>query len=403
MSVQKAKSHKIGSQTQLKFIITQHARDTKLMESFIKKFDCGRLQVQPKSVEFVVSKMADLEGKIIPFFKKHPLEGNKNLEFMEHYFCKVVALMKTKSHLTESGLQQILDIRSGMNTGRNHMALLERSSSNFKVGAPVSLWPSGQRAKAKSNTISNALSSSQNRTFHTNVKAAKRIGPHDKDVVSVIVGSLLGACTACRLVEGTRFVLKQNIANKDYCFWLYDFFHSRGYCSNLEPIMYTRRFKKADQVKEYIRSAAGAYEFNTFTFRSFNWIHKMFYTKGKKVVSLEIEKYLTPLALAIWIMSQGKFVAGRVELCTYFHTRQDMDKLVNILNNRYGLMCSFYTREEGLYRIVINTQCVELLQTIVSPFMLPSLKYRVGMRRIVRPNPAAQQQGLSHGSFNTNH
>jgi hypothetical protein len=401
VSVQKAKSHKIGSQTQLKFIITQHARDTKLMESFIKKFDCGRLQVQPKSVEFVVSKMADLEGKIIPFFKKHPLEGNKNLEFLD--FCKVVALMKTKSHLTESGLQQILDIRSGMNTGRNHMALLERSSSNLKVGAPVSLWgATSQRAKAKSNTISNALSS-QNRTFHTNVKAAKRIGPHDKDVVSVIVGSLLGACTACRVVEGTRFVLKQNIANKDYCYWLYDFFHSRGYCSNLEPIMYTRRFKKADQVKEYIRSAAGAYEFNTFTFRSFNWIHKMFYTKGKKVVSLEIEKYLTPLALAIWIMSQGKFVAGRVELCTYFHTRQDMDKLVNILNNRYGLMCSFYTREEGLYRIVINTQCVELLQTIVSPFMLPSLKYRVGMRRIVRPNPAAQQQGLSHGSFNTNH
>jgi hypothetical protein len=31
----------------------------------------------------------------------------------------------------------------------------------------------------------------------------------------------------------------------------------------------------------------------------------MFYKNGKKVVSLEIAKYLTPLALAVWLMDDG--------------------------------------------------------------------------------------------------
>ena len=41
------------------------------------------------------------------------------------------------------------------------------------------------------------------------------------------------------------------------------FFHSRGYCSNLEPIKYTRI------IKGYNKEHYG-YEFNTFTFISFN-------------------------------------------------------------------------------------------------------------------------------------
>lgn len=175
-----------------------------------------------------------------------------------------------------------------------------------------------------------------NAMFHTRVRAINRIGPHNHDIISVIVGSLLGDCYASkRSVEGTRLVYKQSIVHKDYLFWLYTFFNSRGYCSNLEPRMYTRKLKREDQVKEYY-----GYEFHTYTFRSLDWVHRMFYKKGKKVVSLEIEKYLTPLALAVWLMDAGKSVGGRVEICTYFYTRQDMDKLVNVLNNLYGLNCS---------------------------------------------------------------
>lgn len=52
--------------------------------------------------------------------------------------------------------------------------------------------------------------------FHTRVRAINRIGPHNLDVISVIVGSLLGDCYGSkRSVEGTRLVYKQSIVHKD--------------------------------------------------------------------------------------------------------------------------------------------------------------------------------------------
>jgi hypothetical protein len=55
--------------------------------------------------------------------------------------------------------------------------------------------------------------------FHTKVRASKRIGPHDKDVISVLVGSLLGDSYGNRRsVEGTRFCYRQSIMHKEYLF-----------------------------------------------------------------------------------------------------------------------------------------------------------------------------------------
>jgi len=72
-------SSKVGARVQLKFKITQHSRDTLLMESLVKYLDCG--QIYRKSsvdvVDYEVKKLSDITEKIIPFFKKYPLKGVK--------------------------------------------------------------------------------------------------------------------------------------------------------------------------------------------------------------------------------------------------------------------------------------------------------------------------------------
>jgi HJR/Mrr/RecB family endonuclease len=45
-----------------------------------------------------LEKFDDIVNKIIPFFKKHPIQGVKAKNFKD--FCKVVVLMKEKKHLT---------------------------------------------------------------------------------------------------------------------------------------------------------------------------------------------------------------------------------------------------------------------------------------------------------------
>jgi hypothetical protein len=50
-----------------------------------------------------------------------------------------------------------------------------------------------------------------------NIRAKKRIGPHNEDIISVLVGSLLGDAHAERLYNGgVRFKFRQSIIHKDY-------------------------------------------------------------------------------------------------------------------------------------------------------------------------------------------
>jgi hypothetical protein len=133
-----------------------------------------------------------------------------------------------------------------------------------------------------------------------NIRAINRIGPHNEDVISVIIGSILGdGYLHKRSGEGVRICYRQSEIHKEYLMWLYNFFYNRGYTSNLQPRQYTRTLRNKEGKVYY------GYEFNTFTFRSFNWIHEMFYHKGKKVIPLNISEYLTPLALAVLIMDDG--------------------------------------------------------------------------------------------------
>lgn len=118
-----SKTNLCGHQVQLKFILTQHSRDTLLMTSLINYLNCGSV-VQSRSqgivdrdiVKFVVSNFQDITRTILPLFNRYPIQGVKAQDFQD--FCKVAELMKNKAHLTPEGLDLIKNIKSGMNKGR---------------------------------------------------------------------------------------------------------------------------------------------------------------------------------------------------------------------------------------------------------------------------------------------
>jgi len=107
------------------------------------------------------------------------------------------------------------------------------------------------------------------RQFHTIMKTSKRIGPHNSDVISVLVGCLLGDAYASQTkgeTKGTRFRFKQSARHKDYLFYLYDFFFARGYCTAAGPREYRTILINASNVsKTYY-----GFEFDLFTFSNLN-------------------------------------------------------------------------------------------------------------------------------------
>lgn len=222
----------------------------------------------------------------------------------------------------------------------------------------------------------NKFLSNTTRSFHTKVKASRRIGPHNEDVISLLIGSLLGdAYGNRRSGEGTRFSYKQSIVHKDYLFWLYDFFYTRGYCSNLKPRKYTRILRNRSEKKEYY-----GYEFNTFTFRSFDWIYDMFYKKGRKIINPKIENYLTPLALAVWIMDDGGWANPGVRLSTYNFNLQEVEFLVSLLKKLYDLDCTIQILKNGTQSsIYIQKKSVPKLINIVLPYIHNTMYHKLGI------------------------
>ena len=217
-----------------------------------------------------------------------------------------------------------------------------------------------------------------NNTFHTKVKASNRIGPHNEEVISVLIGSLLGdSYASARTIEGTRFSYKQSQVHKDYLFWLYEFYYKRGYCSNLKPRMYTRKLRNkiSNEIKEYY-----GYEFNTFTFRSFNWIYKLFYKKGTKTVSVKLESYLTPLALAIWIMDDGGWAKPGVRISSNNFKLEEVQLLANLLKKLFYLNCTVQNlNTPGQYSIYIKGESVLKLRKLIIPYVIPSMRYKLGL------------------------
>jgi len=70
------------------------------------------------AIVYRVSKRSDLTERIIPFFIKYPILGIKALDFQD--FCFISKLIQNKSLRLHSKevLDQIIRIKTNMNTGR---------------------------------------------------------------------------------------------------------------------------------------------------------------------------------------------------------------------------------------------------------------------------------------------
>jgi hypothetical protein len=101
--IRKSSTIKLGTRIVLRFQLTQHSRDVKLLQSFEEYFKCGKYYPvsQKEAGHFVVKKLSDIVAcaeKIIPFFRQYELIGQKRQDFLA--FCRAAELIKTKKHLT---------------------------------------------------------------------------------------------------------------------------------------------------------------------------------------------------------------------------------------------------------------------------------------------------------------
>ena len=110
---------KLGYRVQLRFRISQHSRDTILMQKVVEFLGSGKIYKYggKSAVSLSIVDFNDITNIIIPLFNKNPIIGIKLYDYLD--WCKIHTLMLNRYHLTVEGIHSIRKIKSGMNTGRN--------------------------------------------------------------------------------------------------------------------------------------------------------------------------------------------------------------------------------------------------------------------------------------------
>nr|YP_009663703.1 hypothetical protein [Dactylella tenuis]QCW06841.1 hypothetical protein [Dactylella tenuis] len=209
-----------------------------------------------------------------------------------------------------------------------------------------------------------------------NVKSQKPktsiVGPLSPNIVSIIFGSLLGNADAKqnKIDNGTRITFFQEGIVVKYLLWLHNQLATAGYCNSDSPKI-TTKLGKHGKVVKIVR-------FSSWTFRGFNWIYDLWYINDKKRVPQFIQEYLTPLALAVWIMDNGYKSHGGLKLLTYSFSYLDCKLLAQTLHSKFKLRTIIKSiGKSNKYLIYINKESMPYLNNVLCKYIIPSMRYKI--------------------------
>jgi hypothetical protein len=118
IGINEHKEMSAGFQVLPEFTVVQHQRDIKVLNALKAYFGCGVVRVNHGDrMAYRVRALTHLNQIVVPFFMKHPLKTEKNIDFLK--FRDVILKMNNNEHLTSDGVESIRQIAAQMNRGRS--------------------------------------------------------------------------------------------------------------------------------------------------------------------------------------------------------------------------------------------------------------------------------------------
>lgn len=120
----------------------------------------------------------------------------------------------------------------------------------------------------------------------------------------------------------------------------------------------------------------------TICHQDFNMFGNMFYNENKiKEIPDNLDMYLTPLALAIWIQDDGNLNQGvNMRICSQGFTKKDNEKLSCYLKRCFNLnskVMGFKYKGKEYTQITLNKINTQKLSDIIRPHVIESMKYKI--------------------------
>lgn len=181
---------------------------------------------------------------------------------------------------------------------------------------------------------------------------------------AVLIGTLLGDGSLGKRGKFHRLHIKHSYNQ----FFFVEY--KREIFSNIVN-MKIRTFKQKVKEKEYKFA-----EFVTLTHPEFSRFYREFYKDGKKTISLNVSKQLTPLSLAVWFMDDGCAEYAGLSFNTQCFSVEELQPLRKIILEAYNIETSVRKNKNG-WIIYIPKRFISEFTEIVGKYILPKFRYKL--------------------------
>lgn len=192
---------------------------------------------------------------------------------------------------------------------------------------------------------------------------------------SFIIGSLLGDGTMRVGKKGinANFKTEHGLQQKEYVFWKYDILKNWVFTEPKISMRYD------PQGTAYAKS----WWFRTIRHPILTEIYNHFYTRdgyrvGRKIVPTDIATHLDAFALAVWIMDDGCYSRGCIDISTYSFQLSEIHLLQEALESNFNVRIGYHKDRDKGYRMRCNKSETEKLVRTIYPYIVPSMMYKIG-------------------------
>lgn len=118
--------------------------------------------------------------------------------------------------------------------------------------------------------------------------------------------------------------------------------------------------------------------FWTLRFPCLNEFYEIFYKNKVKIIPNNLDKLLTPIGLAYWIMDDGgKSYYGQTVLHTRSFSKKDIEYIQSILKKNFGLITRIEEKKLNQWVIYIPIKQDVKLKDIVGKYIHASMLYKI--------------------------
>lgn len=194
--------------------------------------------------------------------------------------------------------------------------------------------------------------------------------------LDVIIGSLLGDARLECLSIGlrnpitARLRVHQGEKQKEYVFWKYEMLQDLVLKGPRE-ISWTNPKRDLHETSWY---------FHTQSSEALGILHSCFYKNGVKILPEKIFDLFTPQMMAVWFMDDGSNTVQSFTLSTHSFQESEQLIIVKFLKEKYGISATII-KDRTKQKIYIGRGDCEAFKTIIEPYIIPSMNYKIASPR----------------------